>query len=70
MKELQWIKELEEDFKSGDQKLFPARAHTVYWENITIDNEHRQMRKDFNKIFIQLAKKETMQKCGLWVSII
>ena len=57
MKELEWIKELDENFKSGDKERFPIRAHITYWENITVDDEHRQMMKDFNKLSIRLIKE-------------
>ena len=57
MKELEWIKELEEDFKSGDMMRFPKRAHLTHWENIPADEENRKLIQGINKIYLPFAKK-------------
>lgn len=56
MKELEWIKELEEDFKSGDQTRFPTIVQRAEWENYAINAEHRAILKQINKKFSQSAK--------------
>ena len=56
MKELEWIKELEEDFKSGDQTRFPPIVQRAEWENYAINAEHRAILKQINKKFSQSAK--------------
>lgn len=55
MKELEWIKELEEDFKSGDKERFPTRAHITYWENVPADDENRKLMAGINKIYMPYA---------------
>lgn len=57
MKELEWIKELEEDFKSGDKERFPIRAVITHWENVSSDEEHRQYMKMKNQLLIKLVKE-------------
>ena len=56
MKELEWIKELEEDFKSGDQTRFPTIVQRAEWENYAINAEHSVILKQINKKFSQSAK--------------
>ena len=41
MKELGWIKELEEDFNSGDMARFQKKAQLVHRKNISVDDENR-----------------------------
>ena len=57
MKELEWIKELEEDFKSGDMTRFPKEAHLTHWENIPADEENMKLIQGINKIYLPFAKK-------------
>ena len=57
MKELEWIKELDEDFKSGDKERFPRRAFITHWENIPATDDRRQSRKELNKLHFLLVKR-------------
>lgn len=45
MKELEWIKELKEDFESGDQSLFPPKEYFKDLECCPIDEIHKQLRR-------------------------
>lgn len=45
MKELEWIKELREDFESGDQSMFPPKEYFKDLECCPIDEIHKQLRR-------------------------
>ena len=44
MKELEWIKELKEDFEKGDKALFPPKEYFKDLECCPIDEIHKQLR--------------------------
>lgn len=49
MKELEWIKELREDFESGDQSLFPAKEYFKDLECCPTDEIRKQLRRSAQK---------------------
>ena len=49
MKEFEWIKELREDFESGDQSLFPPKEHFKDLECWPTNQIHKQLRLSAQK---------------------